>query len=49
MSRNENIDPEMRELMGLLGKAIVPRSRRPAVFRVKKHSPYYSDRRWTRL
>ena len=49
MRRDDHIDPEMRELMDLLVKAIVPSSRRKAVYRVNKHSPYYSDGRWRRL
>lgn len=41
-----DIDPEMRELMEVLGKCIVPRSRRRAAVRTNYHAPYYSSRRY---
>ena len=43
------IDPEMRELLEALGKAIVPRKRRQAAVRTNRHVPYYTDARYKRF
>ena len=43
------MDADMRELMKELGKAIVPRNRRKAVYRTNWHVPYYSRNRYSRL
>lgn len=40
------IDPEMRELMALMGRAIVPREKRRAVVRTNRHAPYYTKSRY---
>ena len=45
MNRSD-IDPEMQELMALLSKAVVPRSRRKATVKVNAHAPYYSRSRY---
>ena len=45
MNRSD-IDPEMQELMALLSKAVVPRSRRKAVVRTNYRAPYYSKSRY---
>ena len=47
MNRSD-IDPEMQELMALLSKAVVPRSRKAAV-RTNYHAPYYSPSRYSRF
>ncbi len=44
-----DIDPEMREILDALGKAIVPRSKRPARVRTNWHVPYYSSSRYRRI
>jgi len=41
-----DIDPEMRELLGLMATAVVPRSRRRAAVRVNTYAPYYSKSRY---
>lgn len=41
-----DIDPEMQELVTLLGSAIVPRSHRRAAVRTNYHAPYYSKSRY---
>ena len=43
------VDPQMREILNLLGKAIVPREKRKAVVRTNYHRPYYSRGRDTRI
>lgn len=44
------IDAEMQELIGLIGKTIVPRRKRNvAVWRTHAHSPYYSRHRYKRI
>ena len=48
MNRSD-IDPEMQELMALLSKAVVPRSRRKAAVRTNYHAPYYSPSRYSRF
>ena len=40
------IDPEMRELLNLMARAVVPRSKRRAVVRENCHSAYYSPNRY---
>lgn len=45
MNRSD-IDPEMQELMALLSKAVVPRSRRAAAVRTNYHASYYSQNRY---
>ena len=47
--RRANIDPEMLELIEVLGSAIVPRSRRKAAVRVDTRAPYYSRSRYRRF
>lgn len=49
MNKPDYIDADMRELMDALGKAIVPRSRRMAVYRENLHTPYHSRNRYTRV
>ena len=42
------IDAEMRELLDVMGTAVVPRKKRKAVVRTNWHTPYYTrgrDRR----
>ena len=43
------IDAEMRELLDVLGTAIVPRKKRKAVVRTNHHVPYYSKGRYSRF
>lgn len=40
------IDPEMRELLDAMSKAIVPRKNRKAVVRTNWHTPCYSHSRY---
>jgi hypothetical protein len=40
------MDDDMRELMGLMSKAVVPREKRRAVVRTNRHAPYYSKSRY---
>ena len=48
MNRLE-IDDEMRELLDVMNKAIVPRQKRRAVFRTNWHTPCYSHSRFRRI
>ena len=43
------VDAEMQELLGVLGTAIVPRSKRKAVVRTNRHVPYYTRGRYRRI
>jgi len=43
------MDSEMRELLDVLGKAIVSPSKRKAVWRTNLHTPYYSANRYKRV
>ena len=43
------MDADMRELMDVLGRAIVPRQKRKAVCRENLHTPYYSRGRYTNI
>ena len=43
------MDKEMRELLDVLGKAIVPPGKRKAVWRTNWHTPYYSANRYNRV
>ena len=45
----KNMDPETRELVELLGKAIVPIGKRRTVVHIKNRSPYYTDSRYKRI
>lgn len=47
--RYQDMDEDMRELFGALSKAIVQRSKRPAVVRTNHHVPYYTDARYKRI
>ena len=47
--RHSDIDPEMQELMALLSKSVVPRSRRKAAVRTNYRAPYYSRSRYSRF
>lgn len=49
MPRQIEMDADMRQLMDVLGKAIVPRSKRKTVYREHLHTSYYSRGRFTRL
>ena len=49
MAQQIEMDAEMRELMDALGKAIVPRNKRKAVYRTNWHTPYYSRGRYQRI
>lgn len=49
MNYPDYVDPEMRELLDVLGAAIVPRSRRKACVKTAWHTPYYSKKRYTRI
>lgn len=49
MVQHIDMDAEMRELMEALGKAIVPRNRRKAVYRTNWHTPYYLKGRYTSI
>ena len=49
MNRPDYMDADMRQLMNVLGKAIVPRSERKTVYRENLHSAYYSHNRYKRL
>lgn len=44
-----DMDQDMRELMEVLCKAIVPVNKRKAVVRTHWHTPYYSRGRYTKL
>lgn len=48
MNKQSYIDPDMRELLDVLGMAINKRRRRPVV-RPNLHAPYYSSSRWKRV
>ena len=43
------IDPDMKELLGVLGASIVPTNRRRAVFHTNWHTPYYSHTRYRKV
>jgi hypothetical protein len=43
------IDPEMRELLGAMSKAVVPRKKRKTVVRINWHTPCYSHSRFKTL
>ena len=43
------MDNEIRELIGLLGKTIVPPGKRKTVWRTNWHTPYYSANRYRRV
>ena len=43
------MDKEMRELLDVLGKAIVPPGKRKTVWRTNWHTPYYSANRYKRV
>lgn len=45
----QHVDAEMQELLGILGKAIVPREKRRACVRTNWHTPYYTKGRYKRL
>ena len=47
MPMQNYIDPDMRELLDALGKAIVPNHK--AVWRENIHVPYYSSGRYKRV
>ena len=49
MNYPDYMDSDMRELMDVLGKAIVPRHKRKAVVRENLHTPYYSRGRYTSI
>ena len=49
MNQWSEMDADMREIVAALGKAIVPRRERKAVWRVNAHSPYYSRNRYKRI
>lgn len=49
MNHQDFIDPEMRELLDVLGRAIVPLHKRKPVLRTNLHVPYYSRGRYDRL
>lgn len=40
------MDDDMRELMALMNKAVVPMEKRRAVVRTNRHAPYYSKSRY---
>lgn len=42
----EIMDPEMRELMDVLSRSVVPRNRRRTVVRMNHHSTYYNDNKY---
>lgn len=50
MEKYVEMDDDMRELVSVLGRAIVPhKKRRAAVSHVCQHSPYYSQNRYKRI
>ena len=49
MVRKDDMDADMRELMEVMGRAVVPRCRRRAVYRTNLHAPYYSRSRYTKI
>ena len=49
MPRQIEIDNDMRELLDVLKAAIVPLSKRKAVYRTNWHTPYYSRERYKRV
>jgi len=46
MNYPDFIDPEMRDLLDTMHKALVPRSKRKAVVRTNWHTPCYSRNRY---
>lgn len=49
MNYPDYIDAEMRELLDVMGTAVVPRSKRKAVVRTNRHVPYYTRGRYRRI
>lgn len=49
MNYPDYVDDEMRELLDVMGKAIVPRKKRRAVYRTNWHTPHYSHARYKRI
>ena len=43
------IDAEMRELIDVMNKAVVPISKRKAYVKTNWHAPYYSRKRYAKL
>ena len=43
------MDDEMKDLLEVMSKAVVPRNRRRAVFRTNWHAPYYSHSRYRKV
>lgn len=43
------MDGDIRKLLDVLGKAIVPSGKRKAVYRINRHTPYYSRERYKRV
>ena len=46
MNYPDFIDEEMRELLDMMDKVVVPRSKRKAVVRKNLHTPYYTKGRY---
>ena len=40
------MDSDMRELMDVLSRSVVPRNRRRTVVRMNHHSTYYNDNKY---
>ena len=49
MATTDYIDPDMQELLGVLGAAIVPKNRRKSVYRTNWRTPYYSHTRYRKV
>ena len=49
MANTNYIDDDMRELMDMMVKAVVPRNRRRSVYRTNWHTPCYSHSRYRKV